>query len=252
MRLPSSICPKPEPSSSRNEISCSGRSRPCSAFRRQTSSAVTTPIVPSYLPPLRFESQCEPMPNAGSPRGRLRATSVPTGSWQTSKPSSLELAREVVERVAVDRRVRVAADRLVGERVVGAGERLDVALDALGAPSQVDGHRGGRHAATLISARPWKKSTWTSGRRRTPRYRSAFVAHRRAHRARRVGAGSGRARGRPRPRRRSSSCAGCCISRLRATVRRTAIVSGRQSSWTHARRRLGPSCPSTKRSISTR
>ena len=55
--LPSSICPKPEPSSSRKEISCSGRPSPSSSFSRHTSSAVTTPIVPSYLPPLRFESQ---------------------------------------------------------------------------------------------------------------------------------------------------------------------------------------------------
>ena len=86
IRLPSSIWPKPEPSSSRNEISCSGRPRPSSSFRRQTSSAVTTPIVPSYLPPFRFESQCEPMPKAGSPGGRFRATSVPTGSSPTSKP----------------------------------------------------------------------------------------------------------------------------------------------------------------------
>ena len=84
MRLPSSIWPKPEPSSSRNEISWSGS--PSSSLRRQTSSAVTTPIVPSYLPPFRFESQCEPIPNTGSPRGRLRATSVPTGSSYTSKP----------------------------------------------------------------------------------------------------------------------------------------------------------------------
>ena len=69
IRLPSSIWPNPEPSSSRNEISCSGRSRPRSAFSRHTSSAVTTPIVPSYLPPFRFESQCEPMPKTGSPGG---------------------------------------------------------------------------------------------------------------------------------------------------------------------------------------
>ena len=86
IRLPSSICPKPEPSSSRNEISWSGRSWPSSAFSRHTSSAVTTPIVPSYLPPFRFESQCEPIPKTGSPGGRLRATSVPTGSSETVKP----------------------------------------------------------------------------------------------------------------------------------------------------------------------
>ena len=113
--LPSSIWPKPEPSSSRKEISCSGRPRPSSSFSRQTSSAVTTPIVPSYLPPLRFESQCEPMPNTFSPCGRLRATSVPTGSSVDVEPDRLQLAREVVERVAVHRRVGVAADRLVGE-----------------------------------------------------------------------------------------------------------------------------------------
>ena len=86
IRLPSSICPNPEPSSSRKEISCSGRSSPSSAFSLHTSSAVATPIVPSYLPPLRFESQCEPMPKTGSPGGRLRATSVPTGSSESSKP----------------------------------------------------------------------------------------------------------------------------------------------------------------------
>ena len=61
-------------------MSWSGRSRPSSALNRQTSSAVTTPIVPSYLPPLRFESQWEPTAKTFSPRGRLRATSVPTGS----------------------------------------------------------------------------------------------------------------------------------------------------------------------------
>ena len=88
IRLPSSIWPKPEPSSSRNEISWSGRSRPCSSFRRQTSSAVTTPIVPSYFPPFRLESQCEPTPKTGSPFGRLRAVSVPTASSSTSNPSA--------------------------------------------------------------------------------------------------------------------------------------------------------------------
>ena len=46
--------------------------------------------------------------------------------------------REVVERRPVDRRVGVAADRLVGERVALAGERLDVALDAGCASLAVD------------------------------------------------------------------------------------------------------------------
>ena len=88
IRLPSSIWPKPEPSSSRNETSWSGRSRPSSALSRQTSSAVTTPIVPSYLPPFRFESQCDPMPNTGSPFGRLRARKLPTSSSSTVKPTA--------------------------------------------------------------------------------------------------------------------------------------------------------------------
>ena len=59
---------------------------PASAARRHTSSAVHTPSVPSYLPPLRFESQCEPTPNAGAPGATLEAISVPTGSCQTVKP----------------------------------------------------------------------------------------------------------------------------------------------------------------------
>ena len=133
IRLPSSIWPKPEPSSSRNETSWSGSPSPRSSFRRQTSSAVTTPIVPSYLPPLRFESQCEPIPKAGSPRGRLRATRFPTGSRSTVEADRLQLAGEVLQRAAVLRRVGVAADRLGRRRVVAARERLDVALDAGGA-----------------------------------------------------------------------------------------------------------------------
>ena len=61
---------------------------PRSALSRHTSSAVTTPIVPSYLPPFRFESQCEPTPKTGSPFGRFRATSVPTASSSTANPSA--------------------------------------------------------------------------------------------------------------------------------------------------------------------
>ena len=53
---------------------------------------MTTPIVPSYFPPFRFESQCDPIPKAGSPTGRLRATSVPSGSSVTVKPSSVSAA----------------------------------------------------------------------------------------------------------------------------------------------------------------
>ena len=86
IRDPSSIWPKPEPSSSRNEISRNGSPSPASAGQRQTSSAVQTPSVPSYLPPFRFESQCDPTPNAGAPGATLDAISVPTGSCQTAKP----------------------------------------------------------------------------------------------------------------------------------------------------------------------
>ncbi len=63
-----------------------------------------------------------------------------------------ELAGEVVERVPVVLRVRVAADRLVRERVVRACERLDVALDPLRAAREVDGHALSSHAPSLISA----------------------------------------------------------------------------------------------------
>src|SRR5437763_876151 len=48
IRLPSSIWPKPDPSSSRNEISCSGRSRPSSLFSRLTSSAVMRRVEQAY------------------------------------------------------------------------------------------------------------------------------------------------------------------------------------------------------------
>jgi hypothetical protein len=62
IRLPRRPTLKPEPSSSRNETSMSGRPSPSSSFSRHASSAMTTPSVPSHLPPLRFESQCEPIP----------------------------------------------------------------------------------------------------------------------------------------------------------------------------------------------
>ena len=61
------------------------------------------------------------------------------GVLRDREAERFELADEVVQRVPVDRRVRVAADRLVAERVVGAGQRLDVALDPLRA---LLAHRG--------------------------------------------------------------------------------------------------------------
>jgi hypothetical protein len=56
------------------------------------------------------------------------------------EPERLQPAREVVEGVAVDIGVGVAADRLVRDGEVRTGERLDVALDSLRAPRSV--HRG--------------------------------------------------------------------------------------------------------------
>jgi len=47
---------------------------------------VHTPSVPSYLPPLRFESQCDPTPKAAASGATFEAISVPTGSCQTAKP----------------------------------------------------------------------------------------------------------------------------------------------------------------------
>ncbi len=62
----------------------------------------------------------------------------------------LELAGEPVERVAVLLGVGVAPDRLGAERVVGAGEGLDVALDPFRAPCPV--HRG--------DSRAWTNAEW--------------------------------------------------------------------------------------------
>jgi hypothetical protein len=50
-----------------------------------------------------------------------------------------ELPREVVEGVAVHLSVGIPPNRLIRKRVIGTGERLDVALDTLGAPPTVDG-----------------------------------------------------------------------------------------------------------------
>ena len=60
----------------------------------------------------------------------------------------LELAGEPVERVAVLRRVGVAPDGLVAERVVGAGKRLDVLRDPFRAPCPV--HRRQARLVKLV------------------------------------------------------------------------------------------------------
>ena len=139
----------------------SGRSRPCSA-PDGTSSAVTTPIVPSYFPPFRFESQCDPIPNAAS--ARLRATSVPRRSSVTVKPSSCSAA---VKWSSVRRRgVGVAADRLAAGGEIRAGERLDLALDPGGAPLAIDSrdHRSDlQHRAQPVA----RGTSGSSARRRS-------------------------------------------------------------------------------------
>src|SRR6266508_5585732 len=56
----------------------------------------------------------------------------------------LELSPEVVERVPVDARVGVAADGLLRERVLRAGQRLDVTLDLVGAGVTLARDHGGR------------------------------------------------------------------------------------------------------------
>ena len=145
IRLPSSGWAKPEASSSRNEISCSGRSRPSSSLepadleRRDDAQRAVVLAAVSVRVAVRSD-----------PEDLLALRSVPgdeiaDGVLVDLEAERLELAREVVERVPVVGRVGVATDRLARERVVGAGKRLDVALDPLGAQGPVDrGHRGRR------------------------------------------------------------------------------------------------------------
>ena len=64
-------------------------------------------------------------------------------------PDRLELTREVVERVAVCRRVGIAANRLVRDRELGACQRLDVALDPRSASQPVDGRGPDAHRDSL-------------------------------------------------------------------------------------------------------
>ena len=109
MRLPSSIWPKPDPSSSRKEITWSGSPRRSSWFSRQTSSAQTTPIVPSYLPPLRFESQWDPMPNTALAVRPVSRNHRTDGIVLTREPELLERPGHVFEGVPVDARVGISA-----------------------------------------------------------------------------------------------------------------------------------------------
>ena len=84
LRAASARSPSPPlPGTRSAEAEARGRARRSGGRPRER----TTPIVPSYLPPFRFESQWEPIPNRGSPPLFL-ATSVPTGSSSTPKPSS--------------------------------------------------------------------------------------------------------------------------------------------------------------------
>jgi hypothetical protein len=67
----------------------------------------------------------------------------------------LQRLGEVVERVAVDVRVGVPPNGFVRERVFGAGQRLDVPLDALGALCAVELDGLGDHAEHS-SIRRWR------------------------------------------------------------------------------------------------
>jgi hypothetical protein len=81
------------------------------------------------------------------PEHRLPLRSVPRderADWvlRHTEPELLELGREVVQRPAVLGRVRVANDGLARPREIRSRERLDVALDASGAPLSVDCDHG--------------------------------------------------------------------------------------------------------------
>jgi hypothetical protein len=75
----------------------------------------------------------------GNVRGDQRADWIAPDA----KANLLELAREVLQRVLVHIGVGVAANRLVGFGEVGAGQRLDVVLDALRRAVSVDRERLG-------------------------------------------------------------------------------------------------------------
>ena len=141
-----------------------------------------------------------------------------------------ELAREVVERVAVDGRVRVAADRLARQRVVGAGEGLDVPPDPLGAPFPVHPGDSRKHGRAMSSGlRRRRVSARRSGARRGSIERGEY--------ARRAAVASRRSSGSRRRRTEASSVAST-ISRPPATGRR-----GRPSAGAAAARAGGaPAC----------
>ena len=71
-------------------------------------------------------------------RGTVTRDERPERVLGDGEAELLERRREVVERPAVLRGVRVAADRLAAGREVRAGERLDLALDPGGAPLAID------------------------------------------------------------------------------------------------------------------
>ena len=132
IRLPSSIWPKPEPSSSRNEISWSGRpsaellvqpadlERGDDAHRAVVAAAVAVRVAVGA----DAEDRLPGRPVAGDERadrilGDLEAERLAARARSSRACSGRR------------RRVGVAADRLARERVVRPGERLDVALDPL-------------------------------------------------------------------------------------------------------------------------
>ncbi|CAH0325455.1 hypothetical protein SRABI128_05100 [Microbacterium sp. Bi128] len=96
---PSSALPKRVPSSSENAMTSSANGNgldatPSSSTRRTsrtTSSAISTPTMPSKRPASGTVSRCEPSIRAGasrSPAGARRPTWLPAASWRVDMPSS--------------------------------------------------------------------------------------------------------------------------------------------------------------------
>ena len=172
MREPSSICPKPEPSSSRNEISRSGRpvaglgGQPADLERRADAERAVVLAAVAVRVAMRADAE------GGRIRrdvgGDQRADRVlPDG-----EADLLELGREVRERVAVDVGVGVAADGAVAERVVRAREGLDVALDARPRALPVDAFRHGSLLMSDVCGRVYvRASNAGRGRRATANQR---------------------------------------------------------------------------------
>ena len=81
--------PKVVPSSSAQTTSSSGTGPP-----RSTSSGTTTPMTPSYLPPVGTLSRCDPLSHtgasAGKPAGRMNR--LPAASVRWVQPAAVAWA----------------------------------------------------------------------------------------------------------------------------------------------------------------